>query len=202
VNNPDTRSARGRAAANSAGAQATGDHAGAGDARCHRPRPLRRGDGAGDRTRLGQRSQACSPGACGRTVVRAVTRQAMSKKFKILLAEDEPSMRRYVQMIMSRWDCELAVEVTGAEAINRAATFKPDVALIGYCTPGMDGAQAGINLLKVSGGTQIVLFNESVPADMLSELRAQGYDFRTLAAPFDAEELRTVCFPSSHPEAG
>jgi two-component system, OmpR family, response regulator MprA len=120
----------------------------------------------------------------------------MSKKPKILIAEDEPSMRRYIQTLMSRWDCELVVEQTGADAISRAATFKPDVALIGYCTPGMDGAQAGIRLLKVSGGTQIVLFNESVPADILSDLRVQGYDFRTLLAPFDAEELRTVCFPA------
>jgi DNA-binding response OmpR family regulator len=123
--------------------------------------------------------------------VRAVTRQVT----KILLAEDEPSMRRYIQMIMSRWDCELAVEQTGADAISRAATFKPDVALLGL-TPGTDGAQAGISLLRVSAGTQIVLFNESVPADILSDLRAQGYDFRTLPAPFDAEELRTVCFPA------
>jgi CheY-like chemotaxis protein len=122
--------------------------------------------------------------------VRAVTRQVT----KILLAEDEPSMRRYIQMIVSRWDCGLAVEPSGADAIRRAATFKPDVALIGYCTPGMDGAQAGISLLRVSAGTQIVLFNESVPADILSDLRAQGYDFRTLPAPFDEKELRDCCF--------
>jgi CheY-like chemotaxis protein len=119
----------------------------------------------------------------------------MLRELKILLAEDELSMRVYLKTLMSRWDCELAVEPTAESAIQRAATFKPDVALIGYCTPGMDGAQAGISLLMVSPETQIVLFNESVPADMLSELRAQGYDFRTLAAPFDEEELRAVCFP-------
>ena len=117
----------------------------------------------------------------------------MSKKLKILLAEDEPSMREYIQMIMSRWDCELAIESTAEGAIQRAATFKPDVALIGYCTPGMDGAQAGISLLMVSPETQIVLFNESVPADTLSDLKARGYSFRTLAAPFGEKELRDSC---------
>jgi DNA-binding NtrC family response regulator len=127
-------------------------------------------------------------------MVRGVTLQAMSKKSKILLAEDDPSMTRHIQMIMSRWDCELAIEPTAEGAIQRAATFKPDVAFIGYCTPGMDGAQAGISLLNVSAGTQIVLFNESVPADILSDLRAQGYDFRTLPAPFDEKELRDCCF--------
>jgi len=122
--------------------------------------------------------------------VRAVTRQVI----RVLLAEDEPSTRNYIQMIMSRWDCELAIEPTAEGAIQRAATFKPDVALLGYCTPGMDGAQAGISLSRVSPETQIILWNEPVPPHVLSDLRAQGYEFRTLAAPFDIEELRAVCF--------
>jgi DNA-binding NtrC family response regulator len=120
----------------------------------------------------------------------------MLGKPKILLAEDEPSMRRYMEMIMSRWACELAVEPTAEDAIQRAATFRPDICLIGYCTPGMDGAQAGIELLKVSPGTQVVLFNESVPANIVSDLKARGYNFRMLAAPFDEAQLRAVCFPA------
>lgn len=119
----------------------------------------------------------------------------MPKRLKILFAEDEPSMRRHLQMIMSQWDCELAIEPTAEGAIQRAATFRPDICLLGFVTPGMDGAQAGIELLKVSSETQIVLFNESVPADMVSELKARGYNFRTLPAPFDEKELRDLCFP-------
>ena len=127
--------------------------------------------------------------------MRAVALQAMSKKPRILCAEDEHSLRRYIKMIMSRWDCELAIEPTAECAIERAATFKPDICLLGFVTPGMDGAKAGIELLRVSPGTQIVLFNESVPADIASDLKARGYNFRTLAAPFDEEELRNLCFP-------
>ena len=118
---------------------------------------------------------------------------------RILVAEDELSMTVFLKTIMSQWDCELAIESTAEGAIQRAATFKPDVALIGYCTPGMNGANAGIELLKVSPGTQIVLWNEPVPPDVLSDLRARGFDFGTLSAPFDEEELRAVCFPTPHP---
>src|SRR5271168_2858567 len=119
----------------------------------------------------------------------------MPKKLKILVAEDEPSMRHYIRTLMSQWGCELAIEPTAEGAIQRAATFRPDICLLGFVTPGMDGAQAGIELLRVSPETQIVLFNESVPADIVSELKARGYNFRTLAAPFDEKELRAVCFP-------
>ncbi len=115
-------------------------------------------------------------------------------KLKILLAEDDRSLSRYIQTLLNRWDCDLAVEHTAERAIQRAAAFRHDICLLGYCTPGMDGAQAGIELLRVSPETQIVLFNESVPADILSDPKAQGYDFRTLPAPFDEEELRDLCF--------
>src|SRR5271163_490645 len=108
-------------------------------------------------------------------MVRAVTLQARSKKFKILCAEDEPSMTAHVQMIMSRWDCELAIEPTAEGAIQRAATFSSDICLLGFVTPGMDGAKVAIELLRVSPETQIVLFNEPVPAYMVSDLKARGY---------------------------
>ena len=121
----------------------------------------------------------------------------MLGKLKSLLAEDEPSMRRYIQMTMSRWDCELAIEPTAEGAIQRAATFKPDVALLGL-TPGMERAQAGIGLLRISPGTQIVLWNEPVPTHVLSDLRAQGYDFWTLAAPFDEQKLWGLCLSPHH----
>jgi DNA-binding NtrC family response regulator len=124
-------------------------------------------------------------------------------KTKILIAEDDYFLARYLQKLMSRWDCDLAVEQTASDAISRAATFQPDTALIGFVTePGVDGAKAGIELLRVSPDTQIVLFNESVPADIVSELKARGYNFLTLAAPFDEKELRDCCFPLSHRKAG
>ena len=119
-----------------------------------------------------------------------------AKKLKVLIAEDEPSMTRHIQMIMSRWNCELAIEATAEGAIQRAATFRPDICLLGFVTPGMNGAQAGIELLKVSPETQVVLFNEAVPADIVSDLKARGYNFRTLPAPFDEGELRAACFPA------
>ena len=121
----------------------------------------------------------------------------MSGKLKVLLAEDDPSLSRYFQSLLNQWGCEIAVEQTGEGAVRRAVGFKPDIALLGFITPGIDGAKAGVSLLQVSPRTKVVLTVESVPAEILSGLRAQGYDFCTLAAPFDSEELRSLCFPLS-----
>jgi CheY-like chemotaxis protein len=114
----------------------------------------------------------------------------MPKTLKILLTEDEPSLCRYIETLLSRWGCEVVVEQTAAGAVHRAAALKPDVALLGYIiTPGVNGAEAGIELLRASPETRIVLTVESVPCEVLDGLRAQGYDFRTLAAPFKIEEF-------------
>jgi hypothetical protein len=63
----------------------------------------------------------------------------------------------------------------------------------------MDAPQSGIELSRVSPGTQIILGNEPVPPHVLSDLTARGYNFRTLAAPRNQEELRDLCFPSPQP---
>jgi NarL family two-component system response regulator LiaR len=121
----------------------------------------------------------------------------MSNKLKILLGEDDPCLSRYVETLLNRWDCDVVVEQTAERAIRQASSFKPDVAFPGFVTPGIDGAQAGVELLKDSPETRVVLAVESVPSEVLDDLRARGYDFPTLAAPFSIEELQLVCFPSS-----
>jgi DNA-binding response OmpR family regulator len=123
----------------------------------------------------------------------------MSNRLKILLAEDELSLSRYIETLLSQWECDIAVEQTAERAIRRASAFKPDVALLGFITPGMDGAKAGVELLKDSPETRVVLAVESVPSEVLDDLRARGYDFQTLVAPFSIEELQLLCFPSSNP---
>ena len=124
----------------------------------------------------------------------------MSNRLKILLAEDELSLSRYIETLLSQWECDIVVEQTAERAIRRAASFKPDVALLGFITPGMDGAKAGVELLKDSPETRVVLTVESVPAEVLDALRARGYDFQTLVVPFSIKELQSLCFPSSHPK--
>ena len=50
---------------------------------------------------------------------------------KILMAEDDRNLARYYAMLLSQWDCETVVEHRGTDAIRRAATLLPDVALLG-----------------------------------------------------------------------
>ena len=63
---------------------------------------------------------------------------------KILVAEDNPNLARYYEVLLSQWDCEMVIEHTGTDAIRRAAAFRPDVALLGVVIPEMGGVEAAI----------------------------------------------------------
>src|ERR1700719_681351 len=73
---------------------------------------------------------------------------SMHQTRKILIAEDEPSLCRYLVALLDQKNCEIAVEHNGEDAIRRAASFQPDVALIGFVMPRIDGSTTGVGLLK------------------------------------------------------
>ena len=82
--------------------------------------------------------------------------------------------------VLSQWNCETVVEHTGVDAIHRAATFRPDVALLGDVMPGMGSVEAAIKLLEICPGTKIVLITESVPPETVKRLAVLGYLIETL----------------------
>ena len=119
---------------------------------------------------------------------------------KILVAEDDHNLARYYVMLLSQWNCETVVEHTGTDALRRAVTFQPDVALLLVVMPQMGGVEAAIKLLKICPGTKSVLVTESVPPQTLEQLAEQVHHFPTLPAPFSREELHAVVFgqPEKH----
>jgi len=123
----------------------------------------------------------------------------MSHKLKILLIYDDSCLSRYIETLLNRWECDIVVEQTAELRFVGPLGLSPMLRSSAFITPGMDGAKAGIELLRVSPGTKVVLTVESVPSEVLDDLRTQGYDFRTLVAPFNIEELQSLCFPPSHP---
>ena len=121
----------------------------------------------------------------------------MRGKTKLLVAEDDPHFIRYLVLLLDQMNCEVAVEHDGEDAIRRAANFQPDVALVGFVMPGMDGSATGIGLQKVSPHTKVVFIAEPVLPETLEGLKAQGYDFKVLSAPFERSELEVLVETSS-----
>jgi CheY-like chemotaxis protein len=117
---------------------------------------------------------------------------------KSLVAEDDSLLARYYTMLLSQQNCEMVLENTGPDAILRAVTFQPDVALLGAVPSEISGVEAAIKLLEICPGTKIVLVSVCIPPKTLEQLAAQGYRFPTLPAPFTREELHALVFGKGH----
>jgi CheY-like chemotaxis protein len=117
-----------------------------------------------------------------------------SRKTRVLVCDDEPAIADFIAKALKGDDCETVVEYSGLDAVYRAATFRPEIALLGFVMPKMDGVEAGMNLLKISPKTKIVLITEQVPPEALETLKGNGYNFDAFPAPFTVEDLRAMIF--------
>jgi CheY-like chemotaxis protein len=60
---------------------------------------------------------------------------------KILLADDDPVLRKYLGIILEKHDYPYSTATNGTEAIEKAKTYNPDLILLDVMMPGMDGLE-------------------------------------------------------------
>jgi two-component system phosphate regulon response regulator PhoB len=107
-------------------------------------------------------------------------------KPKILLVEDESDVRRLYAIGLNQRGFEVKLAANGAEAVERLAAERPDVILLDWLMPLMDGNE----LLKRLGGDLrtaaipiIVISGQPAPAVLDSRIR--GW----LTKPVSIDEL-------------
>jgi DNA-binding NarL/FixJ family response regulator len=99
---------------------------------------------------------------------------------RIFLADDHEAVRRMVrQMIEDEEGCTVCGEAArGEEAVSRAISLKPDVAILDYIMPGLDGIQATRHIRAASPNTEVVIFTLHHSIDLIRQAwlaGARGY---------------------------
>lgn len=74
----------------------------------------------------------------------------MASRQKILLVEDNPDVRRLFAIGLNQRGYEVKLAANGAEAVERAASERPDYILLDWLMPLMDGQEV-IERLDQSG---------------------------------------------------
>ncbi len=112
---------------------------------------------------------------------------------RILAVDDMPQVLRTLGMLLEAHveDCDLATAGSGAEGIDLARAFPPDLALIDQRMPGMTGIEM-VRRLKAdeaTAGFPIVLMtaHETGPRRRIEGLEAGADDF--ISKPFDSMEF-------------
>ncbi len=106
----------------------------------------------------------------------------------VLIADDEPDIRRFLRMQLE--DVDVIEASDGAEALELARLRRPQLALLDYMMPELDGVEVCQRIREnhmTRGMAVIILTARADEATKLSALQAGANDF--LTKPFSTAEL-------------
>lgn len=112
---------------------------------------------------------------------------------RILVVDDSPTIRRVVETSLSAAGYAVLSSVDGTAALNDARTVEPDIILLDFLMPGMNGYQV-VKALSANEETRdipIVLMatrNDQIPDQALKGLGV----VETLQKPFSPDELQAL----------
>lgn len=117
----------------------------------------------------------------------------MAARRKILVADDDPSIREILAIQLTRLGYEVHVAADGQETLEAYAAEKPDLVILDVLMPLLDGLRVCRKiraLEKKSGGRVPVLFltARDTRHDKTSAALSGGDDF--VAKPVSLQELR------------
>lgn len=121
---------------------------------------------------------------------RATTDAESSDRGRILIADDDPGIRSLVKLLLVRRGFEVTDVANGLLAVETCRRIKPDLVLIDWVMPIMDGREATTKM-KADPQTRhipiVMLTSQSRIDDKVAALEAGAQDF--LTKPFDSREL-------------
>jgi DNA-binding NarL/FixJ family response regulator len=100
----------------------------------------------------------------------------MSPPVRVVVVEDNDVFREALVLLLGQEpDVEIVGDVAGGEeALELAAEVEPDVVLLDYRLPGMDGVQAARELRRVVPGAAVVALTASATLREADALREAG----------------------------
>ena len=117
----------------------------------------------------------------------------MAELKKILYVEDEPDIQMIARVALENvGGFELCVCSSGAEAVEKAASFNPDLFLLDVMMPGMDGPTTLAELRKIPSltNTPVMFMTAKVQPQEVEFLKSLNVA-DVIAKPFDPMGLAT-----------
>ncbi|HEY7293687.1 MAG TPA: response regulator [Dehalococcoidia bacterium] len=101
----------------------------------------------------------------------------------VLVVDDEPTIRRLVQMVLELEGHHVATAGTGQQALDRVEEQVPDVLLLDVKLPGMDGWEVLRRVDALHLNTRVMLLSGA------PEVQHQAVADEVLPKPFEVERL-------------
>jgi len=112
----------------------------------------------------------------------------MSDRFRVLVIDDDPGVRDYMEALVSRQGYEVVAVADGEEALLSLDSLQPDLVTLDVVLPGMDGLETLSELKKRLPDVPVVMLSGHGQArNIVEAMRLGASDF--LRKPFEVEEL-------------
>jgi two-component system KDP operon response regulator KdpE len=122
-------------------------------------------------------------------------------KQRALIVDDSDVLRRLIEMCLRPAGFELASASSGAEALEVAASFGPDLVMLDIGLPDMTGWDVLEGLRALPGGIEMKVLILSGYEDVHVEARTRGAD-GAIVKPFRNDELRDMAIAMMSAPAG
>ena len=106
---------------------------------------------------------------------------------RILIVDDEKSIRKFLSVSLKSYGYNISEAVTGKEAIESIPAFRPDVVILDLGLPDIDGVEVIEEIRKYSQIPIIILSVRDRQEDKIEALDKGADDY--LIKPFGVEEL-------------
>lgn len=107
---------------------------------------------------------------------------------RILIVDDEPAVREALQRSLAFEGYETEVAVDGADALEKATAYQPDLVVLDIQMPRMDGLTAARRMRGAGTTTPILMLTaRDTVGDRVTGLDAGADDY--LVKPFELDEL-------------
>ncbi len=80
------------------------------------------------------------------------------RKIKVLLVDDEPDFLKVMSLHISEWGYDLITAGNGRECIEAVKNDKPDIVILDYVMPDMDGIKALGQIRKIDKNLPVIMF--------------------------------------------
>jgi two-component system response regulator AtoC len=112
----------------------------------------------------------------------------MAERFRVMVIDDDPGLREYMEALITRQGYEVHAVAGGEEALRILPDANPDLITLDVVLPGMDGIETLTALKQRLPQVPVIMLSGHGQARTIVEaMRLGASDF--LRKPFEAEEL-------------
>ena len=113
----------------------------------------------------------------------------------VLIVEDEESFVEALTVGLKREGFRVHVAVDGAEALERAQSYRPEVVILDIGLPGMDGYEVARKMREMVPSARLVALTGWAAEDNAHRVREAGFDHYMLKPVQLAELQRLLASP-------